>query len=343
MKKNMLSTCIIAEIGVNHNGSVKLAMDLIDICADAGVDVVKFQTFSAVRLVCKDAPKADYQIKWDGFGEQFEMLKRLELSESDHQALKRHCIKKEVEFLSTGFDEIDLEMLVRLGIKRIKIPSGEMNNLPFLRVVAGYQLPVLMSTGMASLEEVEKSVAALLQSGLSENDITILHCTSSYPAPDEDLNLNAIVTLKKHFGMTIGYSDHSVGIEASVVAATLGAAVIEKHVTLDRNSPGPDHQASIEPSELKDLVKFIRRKDNMLGSSLKKPTPDELLTAAIARKSIVALKNIKKGDLLLPGNICTKRPGTGLSPMHWDEIVGSKAVKDYVVDEKIILESKKDD
>ncbi len=339
----MLSTCIIAEIGVNHNGSVKLAMDLVDICADAGVDIVKFQTFSAERLVSKDAPKADYQIKWDGSGKQFEMLKGLELSESDHRALKRHCVKKEVEFLSTGFDEIDLAMLVKLGIKRIKIPSGEMNNLPLLRVVAGYQLPVLMSTGMASLQEVEKSVAALFQSGLPENYLTILHCTSSYPAPDEDLNLNAIATLKKHFGLAVGYSDHSVGIEASFVAASLGATVIEKHVTLDRNLPGPDHQSSIEPGELRELVRFIRRKDTMMGSGAKKPTSNELANADIARKSIVAKQNIKKGDLLHPENICTKRPGKGLSPMHWDEIIGSKAVKDYVVDEKIIKGNKEDD
>ena len=241
----MAPTRIIAEIGVNHNGSLEMALDLIEKCADAGADIVKFQTFSAERLVSRDAPKADYQIKYDGEGSQFEMLKRLELSDCDHRILMQHCVDNGVEFLSTGFDEFDLDMLVKIGIARIKIPSGEMTNLPYLRAVSSYQLPVLMSTGMATIEEIELSIAALFDAGLQEDNLTILHCTSSYPAPDHELNLSAIVSMQRHFGLPVGYSDHSEGIEASVIAACLGATVIEKHVTLDRQLPGPDHPASI--------------------------------------------------------------------------------------------------
>ena len=339
----MLPTLIIAEIGVNHNGSVEMATELIEVCANAGVDIVKFQTFSAERLVSKGAPKAQYQVEQDGFGSQYEMLKRLELSEDHHQCLLRHCVEKKVEFLSTGFDEIDLRMLVKLGIKRIKNSSGEMTNLPFLKSVAAHKLPVIMSTGMATLEEVEESVAVLMREGLDKKDLTILHCTSSYPAADEDLNLNTILTMQKHFGLPIGYSDHSVGIQASIVAASLGATIIEKHVTLDRNLPGPDHKASIEPEELCELVTFIRRINIMLGSALKKPSKDELENAISARKSIVAKKNIKKGDLLSVENICVKRPGTGLSPMNWDDVIGTRAIKDFRCDEAIIMECQKDE
>lgn len=338
----MSPTRIIAEIGVNHNGSLEMALDLIEKCASAGADIVKFQTFSAERLVSRDAPKADYQIKQDGGGSQFEMLKRLELSDDDHRVLIQHCIDNGIEFLSTGFDEIDLDMLVSLGIAQIKIPSGEMTNLPYLRAVASYQLPVLMSTGMATLEEVEASISALLDAGLQRNNLTILHCTSSYPAPDNELNLNAMLEMRRHFGLPVGYSDHSEGIEASVIAACLGATVIEKHVTLDRRLAGPDHLASIEPKNLSELASIIRRKDVMMGSALKMPSKSELDIAKAARKSIVAGRNIRNGDLLTKNNITLKRPGTGLSPMQWDKVIGTRAVRDFEKDEAIILTLKND-
>ena len=342
MKTTMSPTRIIAEIGVNHNGSLEMALDLIEKCANAGADIVKFQTFSAQRLASRDAPKADYQIKQDGEGSQFEMLKRLELSDDDHRVLIQHCIDNRVEFLSTGFDEIDLEMLVNLGITQIKIPSGEMTNLPYLRAVASYQLPVLMSTGMATMEEVEASISALLDAGLQRNNLTILHCTSSYPAPDNELNLNAMIAMQRHFGLPVGYSDHSEGIEASVIAACLGATVIEKHVTLDRRLPGPDHLASIEPKNLTELASIIRRKDVMMGSALKIPSKSELDIAKVARKSIVAGQDIRNGDLLTKNNIALKRPGTGLSPMQWDKVIGTRAVRDFKKDEAIVLTLKND-
>jgi len=335
----MAYTRIIAEIGVNHNGSLQQALDLIDMCSITGADVVKFQTFSAERLVSPDAPKANYQIKQDGEGSQFEMLKRLELSHQDHHVLMKHCSQKNIEFLSTGFDGIDLEFLVRLGIKEIKIPSGELTNLNYLRDVASYKLPVLMSTGMATMTEVEAAVSILLAEGLDKDHLTLLHCTSSYPAADEELNLNAMISMQKHFDVTVGYSDHSDGIEASIIAASMGAQVIEKHVTLDRQLPGPDHYASIEPPQLKELVRFIRRKDVMMGSSEKVPSLQELNTAAVARKSIVAKVDIKKGDVLTDMNITLKRPGTGLSPMLWDSVINTVAVRDFKADEQIYIET----
>lgn len=337
----MSPTSIIAEIGVNHNGSLDVALDLIDQCSAAGADIIKFQTFSAERLVSRDAPKADYQIKLDGEGNQLEMLKRLQLSYDDHRVLLEHCVGNGVEFLSTGFDEVDLKMLIQLGIKRIKIPSGEMTNLPYLRTVASYQLPVLMSTGMATMEEVEASISALFDAGLNKHNLTILHCTSSYPAPDDELNLNAMSTMQKYFSLPVGYSDHSEGIEASVIAACLGATVIEKHVTLNRQLPGPDHFSSIEPEKLAELVKMIRRKDVMLGSAVKTPSTSELTNARVARKSIVASQRIKKGELLTKSNITLKRPGLGLSPMQWDQVINTKAVKNFMVDEAIIMAVKK--
>ena len=338
----MAHTRIIAEIGVNHNGSLKIALDLVEKCADAGADIVKFQTFSADRLVSQDAPKANYQIKQDGEGSQHEMLQRLELSYDDHRVLMQHCIDNGVEFLSTGFDEVDLDMLVKIGIARIKIPSGEMTNLPYLRAVASYQLPVLMSTGMATIEEIELSIAALFDAGLRKDNLTILHCTSSYPAPDHELNLSAIVAMQRHFGLPVGYSDHSEGIEASVIATCLGATVIEKHVTLNRQLPGPDHLASIEPSKLAKLASVIRRADIMMGSALKEPSKSELDNARVARKSIVAKQDINKGDLLTKNNITVKRPGMGLSPMQWDNVIGTEAVRDFKEDETIILTLKND-
>ena len=270
------------------------------------------------------------------------MLQRLELSYDDHRVLMQHCIDNGVEFLSTGFDEFDLDMLVKIGIARIKIPSGEMTNLPYLRAVASYQLPVLMSTGMATIEEIELSIAALFDAGLRKDNLTILHCTSSYPAPDHELNLSAIVAMQRHFGLPVGYSDHSEGIEASVIATCLGATVVEKHVTLNRQLPGPDHLASIEPSKLAKLASVIRRADIMMGSALKEPSKSELDNARVARKSIVAKQDINKGDLLTKNNITVKRPGMGLSPMQWDNVIGTEAVRDFKEDETIILTLKND-
>lgn len=330
-------TMIIAEVGVNHNGSLDIAKQLIDICANAGVDIVKFQTFSAEKLVSKRAQKAEYQIQNDGSGSQLDMLKKLELSDADYREIKEYCDKKNVEFLSTAFDEEALEYLVNLGVKKIKIPSGELTNLPYLRYASSFRLPVLLSTGMASLNEVSASVEVLLESGLTKDLLTILHCTSSYPAEDENLNLNAMKTMRDKFGVQIGYSDHSQGIVASLVAASMGAEVIEKHITLDRNLRGPDHKASIEPNELDELVNLIRRKEVMAGSYQKQPTENELKVAKVARRSIVAFKKINKGDVLSLENICTKRPGTGLSPMIWDDIINTIAIKDFEIDEPIVL------
>ena len=339
----MKRTRVIAEIGVNHNGSLKQALQLIDACADAGADVAKFQTFSAERLVSHNAPKAEYQIKQDGKGSQFEMLKRLELSNEDHNILLRRCADRGIQFLSTGFDEMDVEALVKLGIKEIKIPSGELTNLPYLRAVASYKLPILMSTGMATLDEVEQAVSVLLAEGFNKSNLTILHCTSSYPAEDKDLNLKAMITIREHFSVSVGYSDHSEGIEASMIAASMGAEVIEKHVTLDRSSSGPDHQSSIEPQKLEELVQFVKKIDIMLGDSNKAPSLAEQNTALVARKSIVAKNSIKKGELFTNENLTSKRPGTGLSPMLWDDVLNTYAVRDFMTDEQISFEKNIDD
>ena len=316
------STLIIAEVRVNHNGNLDQACQLIDVAAAAGVDIVKFQTFSADRIVLEDTPKAAYQKVNDGKGTQHSMLKRLELSHNDHLQLIDHCRQMEVEFLSTGFDEISLKMLIDLGIKRVKIPSGEITNKPYLEAAVSHGLPVILSTGMSTLNEVVAAVEVMTKAGLHSEMLTVLHCTSNYPARDEDLNLRAMETLRDEIGVDIGYSDHSEGIAASIVAASMGAVVIEKHITLDRDLPGPDHAASIEPDALKNLVNFIRRKDVMLGSSKKQPSLNELETAKVARKSIVTRTAIKAGEKFTENMLTVKRPGTGLSPMHWDDVIG---------------------
>lgn len=322
------TTLIIAEIGVNHDGNMEQAIRLIDVAAAAGVDVVKFQTFSADRLVMEDAPKAMYQQENDGEGSQYSMLKRLELSYGNHLQLINHCRQAGVEFLSTGFDQISLKMLVDLGIKRIKIPSGEMTNKPYLQAAASHGLPVILSTGMCTLDEVVASVAVMTEAGLPTEMLTVLHCTSNYPARDEDLNLRAMDTLRQHLGVQIGYSDHSEGIVASIVAASMGAVIIEKHLTLDQSLTGPDHAASIEPLALSQLVDSIRRKDVMLGSSKKQPSFSEIETARVARKSIVTCTEIKAGDEFSSRNLAIKRPGTGMSPMRWDDVLGCTAQRD---------------
>lgn len=325
-----MSVLVIAEAGVNHNGDLDLARRLIDVAAESGADIVKFQTFSAERLSTASAPKAAYQQQsTDASESQQEMLRRLELSEDAHRDLIEHCRQRKIAFLSTAFDIESLDMLVRLGVHLFKIPSGEITNLPYLRHLGALGGQVLLSTGMATLGDVEAALHALEVAGTPRHQITVLHCTTEYPAPIDDVNLHAMGTMAAAFGVKIGYSDHTEGIEVSVAAAALGASVIEKHFTLDRTLPGPDHKASIEPGELRAMVAAIRNVEKALGDGVKRVTPAEARNAPVARKSLVACKDIRAGDVFGPGNMTTMRPGTGLSPMRWDEVVGRIARRDY--------------
>jgi N,N'-diacetyllegionaminate synthase len=331
-----LKTLIIAEAGVNHNGDLALARKLIEAAAAAGADRVKFQTFSADRLVTTEARKADYQIQAADAGEsQHAMLRRLELTPDMHDELIAHCRSKGIEFFSTGFDVDSVDLLVRLGLGSFKIPSGEITNLPYLRHVGGYGKPVLLSTGMASLGEIEAALMAIEQAGTPRSQITVLHCTTEYPAPMAEVNLRAMLTIRDAFGVAVGYSDHTRGIEVAIAAVALGASVIEKHFTLDRNLPGPDHKASLEPDELKAMVAAIRNVEQALGVGTKFATPSELKNRPIGRKSIVAARAIEAGEILSVDNLTAKRPGTGISPMRWDELVGRKAARRYERDEPI--------
>jgi len=339
----MALTKLIAEVGVNHNGSIEMAKALIDICGDAGVDIIKFQTFSTDKLVSRTASKAKYQIEQDGAGNQYDMLKRLELSMEDFYRLNERCISRDIEFLSTAFDEVLLAKLVEMGMSRIKIASGEITNLPYLRTAASFGLPMIISTGMSTFEEIEAAVSVISQAGLPADKLTILHCTSSYPAADADLNLNVIKILKEYFGVSIGYSDHSNGIQAAIMAATLGAEIIEKHVTLNKTLSGPDHMASIEPDELKLLVTALRRVDMMLGSQEKRPSKEEKETLKLVRKSIVAKTSIRRGEKLTGENLTVKRPASGLTPMLWDKVIGTRAIKNFEQDENIVLSDDNDD
>lgn len=323
---------VIAEAGVNHNGSLDAAIGLVDAAADAGADAVKFQTFSADRLVSRTAQKAEYQKATTGADEtQYEMLKRLELSASDHLALVEHCRRRGIMFLSTAFDCDGVRYLDSLGIPIFKIPSGEITNLPYLRTVSACGKPMILSTGMSTMDEVRAAVAAL---GEGRN-ITLLHCTTEYPCPYASVNLSAMVAMRDEFGLPVGYSDHTSGIEISVAAVAMGARVIEKHFTLDRNQEGPDHKASLEPDELTRMIVAIRNVESALGNGLKVPDAVELKNIAVARKSIVARVPIRKGELFTEDNLTVKRPGTGLSPMLWDQVVGSAAKKDYAIDDMI--------
>jgi N-acetylneuraminate synthase len=326
---------IIAEAGVNHNGDIELAKRLITIAAEAGCDAVKFQTFSANDLVTRNAKKANYQEVNDGAGTQFEMLKRLELNEEEHLILKRTCQQHGIEFLSTAFGINELRFLVELGIRHVKIPSGELTNLPLLLEAARTGLPILMSTGMADLAEVEASLDALVQGGCDRSLITVLHCTSLYPAPVESVNLLAMQTIKAKCNVSVGYSDHTLGDEIAIAAAALGATVIEKHFTLNRDLAGPDHQASLEPDELREMVRAIRRVEMALGNGRKQPDPKEWETRRAARRSIVARQEIRPGEVLGPDNITCKRPGSGISPMRWDDLIGRRASRSYQPDEHL--------
>ena len=332
----MRRTLIIAEAGVNHNGDLLMAKRLVDVAADAGADVVKFQTFIADRLVTTTAAKADYQTKTTAGAEsQHAMLQRLELTRPMHDELIAHCAQRGIPFFSTGFDLESIDMLVELGLDSFKVPSGELTNLPYLRKIGGYGLPVMMSTGMATLGDVEAALAVLEGAGTPRDRITVLHCNTEYPTPMDDVNLRAMVTLRDAFGVAVGYSDHTPGIEVAIGAVALGATVIEKHFTLNRNLPGPDHRASLEPDELRAMVSGIRNIERALGDGIKRPSASEMGNMGKARKSIVASRPIAACDVLSSENLAVKRPGTGISPMRWDEVVGRLAGRAYAADELI--------
>jgi N,N'-diacetyllegionaminate synthase len=333
-----LTTLIIAEAGVNHNGDMSLARQLIDAAAEAGADMVKFQTFSADRLVTTHAAKADYQSRASGDDEsQHAMLRRLELTADMHRALIAHCKSRGIEFFSTGFDEKSVDFLAELGLTRFKIPSGEITNLPYLRHIGRYGKPVILSSGMATLGEIEAALGVLDAAGTPRERVTVLHCNSEYPTPMADVNLRAMLTIGKAFGVEAGYSDHTLGIEVAVAAAALGASVIEKHFTLDRGLPGPDHKASLEPLELKAMIAAIRNIERALGDGIKRPSASESKNKSVARKSLVAAIPIRAGEIFNVANLAVKRPGTGLSPMRWDEVVGRTASRDFSSDELIEL------
>ena len=332
----MSKVFIIAEAGVNHNGSIEIARKLVDEAALAGADAVKFQTFKAENLVCRNAKKADYQMETtDGNESQFDMLKKLELTPDMHQELIEYCSQKKIMFLSTPFDIDSLRYLLQCGIEIIKIPSGEITNYPYLREVGRTGRPVILSSGMSRLDEVKAAVNVLREYG--SKDITVLHCNTEYPTPYSDVNLKAMLTIKEALGVSVGYSDHTLGIGVPIAAAALGADVIEKHFTLDKNMDGPDHKASLEPHELREMIRQIRNIELALGDGLKVPSESEKKNIDIVRKSIVAKKVIKQGDIFTEENITTKRPGNGVSPMRWNEIIGQRAVRDFEVDELIEL------
>lgn len=328
---------IIAEAGVNHNGSIDTARKMIECAAEAGADYIKFQTFKTENLVSKNATKAEYQQKnMNSLDDsQASMLKKLELSDKDHVELMSYCMECNISFLSTPFDLDSIDMLMKLNMPFWKIPSGEITNYPYLVRLGETKKPVILSTGMCTMDDIHNAVSLLRRCGTPE--ITLLHCNTQYPTPFNDVNLNVMQTLKNEFNLKIGYSDHTLGIEVPIAAAALGAEVIEKHFTLDKTMEGPDHKASIEPIELANMVKCIRNIEQALGSSIKMPTASEIENIKAARKSIVAKRDIKKGELFTDENITAKRPGDGLSPMRWKEVTGLVAQKDFKEDELITI------
>lgn len=329
-------TLVIAEAGVNHNGDIALAKSLIDAAADAGADIVKFQTFSADRLVSISADKAEYQVAAsDPTETQHAMLKRLEISESMHVELIKHCKLRVIQFLSTAFDIESIDLLLALDQQLFKIPSGEITNLPYLRHIGRIGKPVIISTGMSNMTEIGAALSALEATGTPRSLITVLHCTTNYPTAMADVNLLAMLTIKDAFGVSVGYSDHTPGIEVSIAAVAIGATVIEKHFTTDRNLPGPDQKASLEPDELTEMVGAIRNIELALGDGKKKATVSESKNMPVARKSIVASRAIKIGDELTETNLTTKRPGFGISPMEWDLIIGTFATRNFAIGEVI--------
>lgn len=332
---------IIAEAGVNHNGDINLAKKLIDVAVEAGVDYVKFQTFKSESLVSKSAKKASYQIEntKDATENQLQMLKKLELSHQQHIELISYCEQKNISFFSTAFDLESLDYLKILGLTMVKIPSGEITNLPYLRKAAALFSEVIISSGMSTMQDINSALNVFISAGIPKNKISILHCNTEYPTPMNDVNLHAMITIQKEFDVAIGYSDHTLGIEVPIAAVALGAKVIEKHFTLDRNLPGPDQLASLEPNELKDMVQAIRNIELAIsGNGTKEPSESEMKNIEIARKSIVAKSTIAKGEVFSENNITTKRPGNGISPMLWDEVIGQVATKDFNEDDLIVLD-----
>jgi N,N'-diacetyllegionaminate synthase len=331
----MKNTVIIAEAGVNHNGSIELAKKLIDVAAEAGADYVKFQTFKSEQVISKNAKKADYQIAntENEVESQLEMVKKYELDKEAHIELINYCEGKGIKFLSSPFDLPSIDLLLELGIDIFKIPSGEITNLPYLKKVASLAKEIILSTGMCNLADIEVALAILIKHGASLHNITLLHCNTEYPTPFNDVNLLAMNTIGDAFKVKVGYSDHTLGIEVPIAACALGACIIEKHFTLDKNMKGPDHIASLEPHELKDMVKAIRNIDIALGTGIKQPSESERKNINIARKSIVAASDLQSGDVLTPENISVKRPGNGISPLAWDDIIGKTITRSFSADE----------
>jgi N,N'-diacetyllegionaminate synthase len=327
---------IIAEAGVNHNGSIQIAKKLINVASDAGADAVKFQTFKAENLATIYAKKAKYQTKTTDLNEsQFQMLKKFEINFEKHKKLISYCKKKSIMFLSSPFDIDSADLLNNLGLKIFKIPSGEITNLPYLRYVGKLNKKIILSTGMANIKEIRNALEILIQAGTKKNNITVLHANTEYPTPMGDVNLRAMLTIGKTFNVNYGYSDHTLGTEINIAAVALGATCIEKHFTLDINMKGPDHKASLEPHQLKAMIKAIRNIEIALGNKVKKISKSEAPNKNIVRKSIVAKMEIKKGDILNENNLTVKRPGNGINPMKWDKLIGTKSKKNYYKDELI--------
>lgn len=329
---------VIAEAGVNHNGSMEIAKKMVDAAVGARADSVKFQTFRTEKTISQFAPKAKYQKRTTPKSEsQFEMVKKLELNMKAHQKLINYCRERGIIFLSSPFDLESIDLLINLGVEIFKIPSGEITNLPYLRKIGGLKKRVILSTGMADLREIEDALGIIVGAGTLQQNITVLHCNTEYPTPIEDVNLLAMLTIKRNLKVNVGYSDHTLGIEIPIAAAALGATVIEKHFTLDRNMDGPDHKASLEPNELKAMISSIRSIEKALGDGIKKPSPSELKNIEFVRKSIVSARDIKKGEIFTEENITVKRPGIGLNPMNWDNVIGKIAKKDFKKDQIIEL------
>ena len=338
----MNKTIIIAEAGVNHNGDINRAKRLIDVAVDACVDYVKFQTFKAERLVSPSAQKAKYQINNDisNDNSQLNMLKKLELSDDDHKELISYCNSKNIRFFSTAFDEEGISYLSSLNFDMFKIPSGELTNFPYLRAIAKTRLPVILSTGMANLDEIEKSINVLISYGTKKSEITVLHCNTEYPTPMIDVNLKAMLTIKDKLGVSIGYSDHTLGIEVPIAAVALGAKVIEKHFTLDRNLKGPDHKASLEPNELKEMVNSIRNIEKAIsGNGIKEASTSEKKNIQIARKSIHMNRALSSGSIINEEDIISLRPGDGICSMNWEKIIGKKVNTDVQKHTKLTWEN----
>ncbi len=329
------SVFIIAEAGVNHNGSIDLAKELIDKASWAGADAVKFQSFKAEKLMTKSAPKADYQAENTGQESQYDMIKRLELDEKAHILLRDYAATKGIEFMSTPFDHESIDLLAEIGVKRFKVGSGDLTNLPFLRYMTTKSLPIILSTGMSDMQEIKAVLAEIAKTGFPNDQITVLHATTEYPAPIDEVNLLAMKSMMKELKVVVGYSDHTKGIEIPIAAVALGATVIEKHFTISRDFEGPDHKASLEPAELKQMVDGIRKIEKALGNGEKNSSPSENKNKIAARKSLVAAMKIQRGELFTEENLCVKRPGSGIDPMRWDEFIGKPALRNYEKDELI--------